>query len=508
MYYLITSSLSLLLLITVAMIHYGFKYSTIGRIISLLSKSLQKDTVGKIYHGLRKNNSSTHVESNVMLRSHVMIISLGILLATLVIICNSTLFAQVHISSNKATDIMDDVKGTSLCLHFTQFVQLFVGEVFSFGILPEQTSVNNPLLLSDTNIIYMHELGGLNGKELIREWNTMVFGNVNTGEQPIIGRYQKVDQLIQGYECNGSNASIDQVCLGLNELILTYVLIADEINEKVNQNITSFWETFEEYLDFYSKTNQVTATLFIFLDIFVNYAASDLTLGGVSFSVCIVSVIVVLYLIYTAMSKFWQEEAQIRLMFNYIPVEILDSTESLRIFSLFNALPSRIQLKQNNSRMGDQDRLKNVLNATIDGAILCNQKGDIEVFNPSAQRMFGNQQSDVLGLSLLALFDFHSEIEKKNFAEIINPSGMLVETNEYLEIECKRKNGTKFPAKLNLCTTYGGNKEEKIITCFLKDITSEKKQNILLEEEKKKSENLLLNIFPESVAQKLKSVSN
>src|SRR3989338_9122785 len=119
-------------------------------------------------------------------------------------------------------------------------------------------------------------------------------------------------------------------------------------------------------------------------------------------------------------------------------------------------------------------------------------------------RMFGTQQDDEVGRPLYCLITpwFHDEVRK-----FLNTSKTTVTEHESkagsFEVDCVRRNLTTFPAKINIFITMF--EKKPIITCFIKDITSEKKHNSLLEEEKKNSETLLLNILPMSVAQKLKS---
>lgn len=128
------------------------------------------------------------------------------------------------------------------------------------------------------------------------------------------------------------------------------------------------------------------------------------------------------------------------------------------------------------------------------------------IFNPSAERSFGYKKSDVFGLSIYTLFDESSHIKLKKVIDSVLVSSQNNNNNaagESLELDCIRKNQSKFPAKINIFASNMGN--ETVIVCFIKDITPEKKQNMLLEEEKKKSDSLLLNILPEAVGNRLKS---
>ncbi|EFC35924.1 predicted protein [Naegleria gruberi] len=132
------------------------------------------------------------------------------------------------------------------------------------------------------------------------------------------------------------------------------------------------------------------------------------------------------------------------------------------------------------------------------------EKVDIEIFNPAAQKIFGYNQTETIGRSLYQLFEKNEQSKIKNLIdEMLVNAARGDSKGDSIELECIRKNQTSFPSRVNIFATL--HNSQSIVTCFIKDITTEKKHNSLLTEEKKHSEELLLNILPSAVASKLKS---
>ncbi|EFC37349.1 predicted protein [Naegleria gruberi] len=337
--------------------------------------------------------------------------------------------------------------------------------------------------------------------ELLDLWNLLIFGDYTKGQTPILLRYGKVDDMIQGHGCSQLTNSTLKTCYGLDELVKAFVLSSHEINERVNnKGPNNYIQTFDDLIDFYFRTNILTSNLFTFLDIFVSSSSANLVISILVFVAASIMMMVLTFLIHNSIEKTEQEVNQVRSLLNYVPVDNLDAKEELRTYVLHNSLPSLIHRNHTDS---NDDNVRNMLNAAVDGAVMCNDKGDIEIFNPAASRIHGRQADEVLGRPFWILFDtkYHDEI--KSVMSLMIKGNHLNHAGETKEVEGLRKNGTKFPAIITISgTTY----DSKVIyICFIKDISSEKKQNALLAEEKKNSENLLKNILPSAVAQKLKA---
>lgn len=126
--------------------------------------------------------------------------------------------------------------------------------------------------------------------------------------------------------------------------------------------------------------------------------------------------------------------------------------------------------------------------------------------------MFGSKPVDVLGAPFVKLVDSSFEEKVTKTIESIYSSAVKSEktgetssslTDTLDNIICTRINATKFPSRICIFTTKFTDKGLMIVLT-VRDITSENKQQALLAEEKKNSENLLKNILPEAVANRLK----
>ena len=151
---------------------------------------------------------------------------------------------------------------------------------------------------------------------------------------------------------------------------------------------------------------------------------------------------------------------------------------------------------------GSEDYLsmtRAILSAAVDGCIICNQNYEIMIFNNAAEDMFSYKRADVTGLKLGTLFTEKDASVIQHFSSNMRRS---TQSSESFEGTAMRRNGTTFPAKISLSMSYFMKKP--LVACFVKDYSMEKKQNALITEEKQKSEDLLLNILPLPIANRLK----
>jgi len=154
---------------------------------------------------------------------------------------------------------------------------------------------------------------------------------------------------------------------------------------------------------------------------------------------------------------------------------------------------SRKREHQNNSEE------KAILGAAVAGTVVCSSFGSIEIFNESAQKLFGYRLDEVIGNTLPTLFSNESGIQLQSVLSVMGSS--TKNFGENLLLQGKRKNKTFFPCQLRISVSVID--EKNIISCFMTDITSDHEHDKILQSEKKKSEQLLLSIFPESIAHKL-----
>jgi PAS domain S-box-containing protein len=98
----------------------------------------------------------------------------------------------------------------------------------------------------------------------------------------------------------------------------------------------------------------------------------------------------------------------------------------------------------------NEDRLQAVIDSTVDGLIIIDAKGTIEVYNPACYKMFGYASPEVIGQNIKMLMPepYHSEHDQylRNYHE----TGAQKLIGARREVQAKRKNGTVFPIDLSV----------------------------------------------------------
>ncbi|MBI3440882.1 MAG: PAS domain S-box protein, partial [Proteobacteria bacterium] len=121
-----------------------------------------------------------------------------------------------------------------------------------------------------------------------------------------------------------------------------------------------------------------------------------------------------------------------------------------------------------------ESKLRAVVDNTVDGMIIINDRGIVESFNRACERMFGYQEKEVAGQNINRLMPepYHSNHDhyisrylETGQAKIIGTPGR--------ELTAKRKDGSVFPIDLSISTFQVGN--ERYFSGIIRDITARKK---------------------------------
>jgi len=131
-----------------------------------------------------------------------------------------------------------------------------------------------------------------------------------------------------------------------------------------------------------------------------------------------------------------------------------------------------------------------VINASKDGIIAINRAGEITIFNPAAERMFGHDRKEMIGQQLDCLMPEkfrkkHREYVKEYFAKS-KSSGAVNKTRDLFALH---KSGYLFPIELSLSSSI--NDSEQVVIAVIRDITKRKKA----EEELRKSKENFEDLF-------------
>ncbi|EFC38208.1 membrane bound PAS domain-containing adenylate/guanylate cyclase [Naegleria gruberi] len=526
------SLLFIYLLLGILFIYYVYKdLKFTDSIFKLYEKSISKNIIGKIYHSLNARNGrrdvSLKIEYSKVFNPRMLVIftAVGILVFTSL---SCGLFVEEMTGNGVyARQSYVTMKDSNDAAYYLQHLIFAVTELYMHTSLPSSLPIINPPLRTSSEVYALYsEIEPLVAK--VRYfWNLCMYGSsTKKDETLVIGMYPEIDMIIRGDDnCTfqevkkyGSNCTISMDTVVATMLDLTVLL-----SQKVSSKSSDVHELYAQVLLYMTH---VSSTLIEFSGIFAIYAAVPLFSLDTGFGIVTVPFITILFFfIYKQFSSYSDGVNSLRMILNYLNTDAIESSEDLRNYILFHQVDPKARstgatatLKRTFSKsnkvyaLNDNNTsiIQSVLNASIDGVAMCwNSKGDIDAFNPVAQTMFGYNKTEIIGTSIFDLFEDAIKDKVKKSVEAIvqsirsNQSNEDVSTGETFEGECIRKNKTKFPSKISIFVVLHKGKE--LVVCFIADQTSEKKKNALLQDEKKHSEELLLNILPFSVANKLKN---
>ncbi|KAL9649878.1 hypothetical protein ABK040_011351 [Willaertia magna] len=488
-------------------------YKTFVKLVKLFS-FIPKGECGKIYHALDKKSSvDVKVENSItdnLTSSRCLPLSALVIILITLVACALLL---VEYSSNMSTNL----RAIHKIRHGTRMGQIVNRGTFKLG---ELIMDHQQQLLEFNTSVYYNDVSGLI-EDFMQEWNSFRFGTAEEGYFSVFGLDDTVDKLISfghtqhatGHCKNVSIVNVapkDMVCLSIDEIIDYTVTHVDQL---YNDLYFKYYDkpTALERLEIQNIAGRTASTkigqvLFELIRVFQR-TSQQRVLSGV---VCAISflIIIVVAVIRTNIHLSLEDQRRVlRKMFHFVPCEVLDNIEEIRSYLLYDTFSTGS--KKNtiaNLLEKAQKELNAIVQAAVDGVIICNMEGDVERFNKAAEVMFGHKDMDIVGLPLTTLFSKECVEKVESVLQRFKVSAVSI--SETFELDAKRKSKNKFPVRVSLSLSFieGSNEAKRgIISCYVKDITQELKYNKLINAEKTKSEALLLNILPLPVANRLKS---
>ena len=119
------------------------------------------------------------------------------------------------------------------------------------------------------------------------------------------------------------------------------------------------------------------------------------------------------------------------------------------------------------------ERLRAILETAVEGIITIDERGSIESFNPSAEKIFGYPAREAIGqnVKLLMPAPFHSAHD--GYIENYRHTGHAKIIGIGREVVGQRKDGTTFPMDLSVSEVRLANR--RLFTGFVRDITERKR---------------------------------
>ncbi|KAF0973786.1 hypothetical protein FDP41_007173 [Naegleria fowleri] len=489
----------------------------IERILKHIFMNIPKEESGRVFHNLElKTNQHSYKESSSIFTPYLIFMLVTLSIIAIIIVASILIIVEFQRNISTSISTMETISKLNTVVRTSMRVFLRLNELV----------VRSKLMLIPWNLVQEDNMNELRNCD--KAWREISVGGADTGyRSPISGISSEMDLLMSG-TCNNTNTSsnftnttlslqeIDQQyeCQGMNQLVSSYLSRAVELNNDYYHNYYDIQTAIDIYFrNIYFLATSFAEKSFVFISTYVTYAKNaNFSLSIAAFAISISFCLLLLLGSYSSLSKYWEEKHNMRMLLNYINRETIDQNDDLKQYAISHRIPNKFSKSVQkltdkwgftNHSSNEEEPMamtKSIMNAATDGCIVCNPEGFIVIFNKAAENMFGYHQSELLGAPLSLLFS-NSEQQKieKTIFSITSSQNAYVETFEMSPV---RKNKTSFSASVSISVSVFNKKS--LIACFVKDVTTEKKQASLICEEKKKSEELLLNILPLPVAIRLK----
>lgn len=117
-------------------------------------------------------------------------------------------------------------------------------------------------------------------------------------------------------------------------------------------------------------------------------------------------------------------------------------------------------------------RISAIVDATVDGMILIDDKGFVQTFNPACERIFGYSSKDVIGKNVSMLMPEPYRHEHDGYLHNYHTTGLKKVIGIGREVAGRRQDGSVFPLELSVVQIIGEGK--KLYSGIVRDITERK----------------------------------
>lgn len=163
-----------------------------------------------------------------------------------------------------------------------------------------------------------------------------------------------------------------------------------------------------------------------------------------------------------------------------ISVTFLRLSESKEFLISVTDIDQKFELERTTKKMNA------IFNSVVDGIITINNKGEIQSFNPAAERIFGYKENEVMGMNLKMLMPASYQKHHDQYIQNYISTGMAKVIGIGREVTAVRKDGRQFPMDLGISDVKVNN--EQIFVGVIRDISDRKETELALTTYAKKME--------------------
>jgi two-component system, LuxR family, sensor kinase FixL len=149
--------------------------------------------------------------------------------------------------------------------------------------------------------------------------------------------------------------------------------------------------------------------------------------------------------------------------------ELIDLVRDLQQKAMANEAQ---QARQTDALRDSAERLRAILETAVEGIITIDERGIIESFNSSAEKIFGYSAKEAIGQNVKLLMPEPFRHEHDGYLENYHRTGRAKIIGIGREVVGRRKDGTVFPMDLSVSEVRLANR--RMFTGFVRDITERK----------------------------------
>jgi PAS domain S-box-containing protein len=153
-------------------------------------------------------------------------------------------------------------------------------------------------------------------------------------------------------------------------------------------------------------------------------------------------------------------------------MEYSSKDEVGRLVNAFNSMHQQI-MQRENDLLDSLARNKAVIDNAVDGIITINIKGQVEAFNPAAEKIFGYSSEEIIGQNIKVLMPEPYQSEHDGYLNNHLTTGVKKIIGIGREVEGLRKDGSTFP--LDLAVSEVQLDDRRLFIGIIRDITERKK---------------------------------